>query len=173
MDAFPLCSATKERLEDLERNGFLPPESVFGWHLEEGGALAPHDGEVVVLASFYERIFGLPLHPFVRGLLFYYGWVLKTLHLNMILHIVCFIMLCKVYLRVEPHWKLWVTGDVCDHLSPPTPSEALLADRLWVLPRHMERVVSEGAYFHEINVVVIAEGYAIERSEEELDAIEE
>lgn len=53
------------------------------------------------------------------------------------------------------------------------PSMALLADRLWVLPRHVERVVPEGAYFHEINDVVIVEGYAIERSEEELDAIEE
>jgi hypothetical protein len=27
---------------------------------------------VVVLVSFYERGFGLPLHSFVQGLLFYY-----------------------------------------------------------------------------------------------------
>jgi hypothetical protein len=32
----------------------------------------PRDDEVVVLASFYERGFGLPLQPFVRGLLHYY-----------------------------------------------------------------------------------------------------
>jgi hypothetical protein len=73
MDVFPLCPATQERLEDLKRKEFLPPESVSSWRLEEGGsAPAPRDREVVVLASFYERGFRLPLHPFVWGLLFYY-----------------------------------------------------------------------------------------------------
>jgi hypothetical protein len=94
MDAFPLCSTTRERLDDLERKGFLPPELVSGWHLEEeGGVSAPRDGEVVVLASFYEHNFGHPLHPFMRGLLLYYGLELQNLHSNTVLHIVCFIML--------------------------------------------------------------------------------
>jgi hypothetical protein len=44
MDVFPLCSATQEHLEDLERKEFLPPKLVSSWHLEEGGSvLAPHD----------------------------------------------------------------------------------------------------------------------------------
>jgi hypothetical protein len=52
----------------MEAKGFLPLELISGWRLEEkGGALMPHDGEVVVLASFYKRGFGLPLYPFVRG----------------------------------------------------------------------------------------------------------
>jgi hypothetical protein len=71
MDVFPLRSFTQGRLEDLEKNGFHPPESVTGWQLEEeGGAPTPRNGEVVVLTSFYERDFGLPAS--VRaGLLFY------------------------------------------------------------------------------------------------------
>jgi hypothetical protein len=86
MDAFPLSSATRERLEDLERRGFLPPESISGWHLEEeGGAPALCDDEIVVLDSFYKRGFGLPLHPFMRGLLFYYGLELQNLYPNTIL----------------------------------------------------------------------------------------
>lgn len=63
MGTFSLCSATQERLKDLERKGFLPHESVSCWRLEEkGGAPASRDGKVVVLASFYECGFGLPLH---------------------------------------------------------------------------------------------------------------
>jgi hypothetical protein len=72
--AFPLCSTTREHLEDLERQGFISLEIVSGWCLEEeGSAPAPQDGEVMVLASFYKHGFGLPLRPFVWGLLFYYG----------------------------------------------------------------------------------------------------
>jgi hypothetical protein len=36
----------------------------------------PQDEEVVVLVPFYERRFGLPLHPFMRGLLFFYKLLL-------------------------------------------------------------------------------------------------
>jgi hypothetical protein len=83
MDSFPLCSITQSRLKDLERKGFVPLKSVLGWRLEEeGGALAWHDDEVVVLASFYERDFRLPLHSFVRGLLFYYNIELQYLRPN-------------------------------------------------------------------------------------------
>jgi hypothetical protein len=55
-----------------------------------------------MLASFYKRDFRLPLHPFVRGLLFYYGLELQNLHPNTVLHILCFIMLCEAYLGMEP-----------------------------------------------------------------------
>jgi hypothetical protein len=66
----------------------------------------PRDDEVVVLAPFYERGFGLPLHPFVRGLLFFYGLEIQNLHPNSILHLACFITLCEAFLGVDPHWKL-------------------------------------------------------------------
>jgi hypothetical protein len=68
-----------------------------------GGAPAPRDGKVLYLASLYECSFGLPLHPFVRGILFYYGMELQNLHPNTILHIACFTMLCEAYLSMPPH----------------------------------------------------------------------
>jgi hypothetical protein len=37
---------------------------------KEGDVPLPPDDEEVVLAPFYECGFGLPLHPFNRGLLF-------------------------------------------------------------------------------------------------------
>lgn len=79
LDSLPLCCITWSCLEDLERKGFLLPELISGWLLEEeGGAPAPYDGEVVVLASFYERGFGLPLHLFVLRSSSTMGWSSKT-----------------------------------------------------------------------------------------------
>jgi hypothetical protein len=48
-----------------------------------------------------------PLHDFLHGLLFTYGIQLHDLNPNTILHIACFIMLCKCFLGIEPHWALW------------------------------------------------------------------
>ena len=39
---------------------------------------------------------------FIRGILSYYGLELQNLHPNIILHIVCFIMLCEAYLSMAP-----------------------------------------------------------------------
>lgn len=65
------------------------------------------DGEVVVLSSFHERDFGLPLYPVRAGLLFFYGLDIQNLHPNLVIHIACFITLCEAYLGMELHWKLW------------------------------------------------------------------
>lgn len=79
-----------------------------------------------------------------------------------------------------------VVGKVCTHLSPPPPIKVPLIDRLRVLTSHVEHVVAEGAshrsglalgqmvsHCDEIDVAVIAEGFAVGRSDEELDAIED
>jgi hypothetical protein len=88
--------------------GVHPPTKVSGWRLEdEGEASQTRNKEVVVLASFYECGFGLPLHRFVRGLLHYYKLEIQNLHPNTILHIVCFIMLCEAFMGIDPYWKLW------------------------------------------------------------------
>jgi hypothetical protein len=78
------------------------------------------------------------------------------------------------------------TSEVCDHLSPTPPTHAPLIDRLLALLEHVEHVVLEGAFnmgslalgqmvsnFDEIDVGVIAVGFAACRSNEELDSIEE
>ena len=51
-----------------------------------------------MLASLYERGFGLPIHLFMHGLLFYYEPELQNLNPNTILHIACFITLCEVFM---------------------------------------------------------------------------
>jgi hypothetical protein len=67
----------------------------------------PWDDKVVVLAFFYERGFGFPLHPFVLGIMFYYGLELWNLHPNNILHIACFMTQCEACLSMAPHWMFW------------------------------------------------------------------
>lgn len=68
MSSFPACLIQDSRLLGLERKGFLHPKEASQWILEKKDDVPlPQDDEVVVLAPFYERGFGLPLHPFVRG----------------------------------------------------------------------------------------------------------
>jgi len=61
----------------------------------------------VVFASFLLRGFGVPAHPFLRGLLHFYGISLCALNPNSILHIAIFINLCEAYLGIEPHFNLF------------------------------------------------------------------
>jgi hypothetical protein len=51
---------------------------------------------------------GVPLHPFVRGIFFYYGLDFHHLAPNSILHLTAFITACKAFLGVEPHFDLWL-----------------------------------------------------------------
>ena len=68
---------------------------------------APRVDERVCFQSFFLRGFSLPIHPFVRGLLFAYHLQLHDLTPNGILHIACFITLCECFLGIYPHWGLW------------------------------------------------------------------
>jgi hypothetical protein len=104
MASFLACLMQVSRLLGLERKGFLPPKEVSRWILEkEGDVSLPQDDELVVLAPFYECVFGLPLHLFVWGLLFFYELEIQNLHPNSVLHMVCFITLCEVFLGIDPH----------------------------------------------------------------------
>ena len=49
----------------------------------------------------------LPLHPFVRGLLCFYGLQLYQLSPNSLLHIACYITLCECWLGFESHFGLF------------------------------------------------------------------
>jgi hypothetical protein len=60
----------------MEENG-LAPEDVLavGWRPPGVEKLAPtpRNEEIVSFITFHPLGLGLPLHPFVRGLLFFYG----------------------------------------------------------------------------------------------------
>jgi hypothetical protein len=57
--------------------------------------------------AFFYRGFSLPVHEFLRGLLFVYGMQLHQLTPNSLLHIACLITLCEAFLGIDPHWILW------------------------------------------------------------------
>jgi hypothetical protein len=67
----------------------------------------PKDGFRVMFFAFLLRRLSLPAHKFLRGLLFVYGVQLHQLTPNSLLHIACFITLCKSFLGIDPHYLLW------------------------------------------------------------------
>ena len=49
-----------------------------------------------------------PLHPFIRGLMYYYGIDFHDLSPNSFLNISAFIVVCEAFLRIQPHFGLWL-----------------------------------------------------------------
>src|SRR4051812_15891986 len=78
--------------------------------LPEAGQLlpTPRPHERVVFLPHFLRGLGFPLHPFVRGLKFYYGLDFHDLAPNFILNISAFIVVCEAFLRIRPHFGLWL-----------------------------------------------------------------
>ena len=80
----------------------------------EGTARIPGNEEIptpavderVCFQTFFPRGFSLPIHPFVRGLLYAHQLQLHDLTPNGVLHIACFITLCEGFLGIYPHWGL-------------------------------------------------------------------
>ena len=66
-----------------------------------------------MFVSHFLRGLGLALDPFVRGLMFYYGLDFHDLTPDSLLHISTFIVVCEAFLRITPHFDLWLkTFDV-------------------------------------------------------------
>ena len=74
------------------------------------GADRPHPEphERLVFIPHFVRGLGFPLHPFVRGLMFYYGLDFHDLAPNSFLNISAFIVVCEAFLRIPPHFGLWL-----------------------------------------------------------------
>jgi hypothetical protein len=58
---------------------------------------------VVVLVPFYECGFEIPMHPFMWGLIFFYGLVIQNHHPNSVLNMAYFITLCEAFSGINPH----------------------------------------------------------------------
>ncbi|XP_073353933.1 uncharacterized protein [Aegilops tauschii subsp. strangulata] len=97
---------TNKDVEDLKLAGYLSPD--IAHRAPEEGQLVPTPcaGERVVFIPHFIRGLGFPLHPFVRGLIFYYGLDFHDLAPNSFLHISTFTIICKAFLRVQPHFGL-------------------------------------------------------------------
>ena len=72
------------------------------YRLPDAGQLIPTPGphERVVFLPHFLRGLGFPLHPFVRGLMFYYGLDFHDLAPNFILNISAFIVVCEASLCI-------------------------------------------------------------------------
>ena len=104
------------QLAMLQVQGYLPPSDLVpvraGLTTYNGEALAekfpnPNLGERVCFVSFLLWGAGFPIHPFLRGLLEYYGLQLHNLTPGSILHIAGFVALCELFLGYEAHFDLW------------------------------------------------------------------
>ena len=78
--------------------------------LPDAGQIIPTLGpnETVVFLAHFARGLGFPLHPFVRGVMFYYGLDFHDLAPNFILNISVFIVVCEAFLCIKPHFGLWL-----------------------------------------------------------------
>ena len=106
-------SVTEGHIQKLRIAGYL--SSDIAHRLPDEGELipTPRPHERVVFLPHFLRGLGFPLHSFVRGLMFYYGLDFHDLAPNSLLHISTFIVVCEDFLRITPHFGLWLkTFDV-------------------------------------------------------------
>ena len=119
------CTISHDQLVELQTQGFLPPAYLVpvraGLATFDGGEQAesfpnPSRGERVCLVPYLLRGIGFPIHPFLRGLLEYYGLqlhnftpasILHNFTPASILHITGYVALCELFLGCEAHFELW------------------------------------------------------------------
>ena len=94
-------SVTEGKIKKLRKAGYLSDD--IAHRLPDVGQLipTPRPHERVVFLPHFLRGLGFPLHPFVRGLMFYYGLDFHDLAPN-------FIVVCEAFLRIQPHFGLWL-----------------------------------------------------------------
>ena len=129
MAPWPQSTATEARLAVLVEEGVLPAKELIDWRAAGGEEFpTPNTGEIVVHSAFFQRGLSIPVHPFLRGLLYWYGLELHTLNPNGLLHVSCFITLCECFLGIEPHF------DLRSSCSPPSRSRTGTTRPWWEAP---------------------------------------
>ena len=101
-------SFTEEDIKKLREARYLTSEISHRLPARGQVILTPEPGESVVFVSHFLRGLGFGLHPFVRGLMFYYGLDFHDLAPDCFLHISAFIVVCEAFLRITTHFGLWV-----------------------------------------------------------------
>ncbi|XP_044443710.1 uncharacterized protein [Triticum aestivum] len=101
-------SAKEKEVAELRAAGYMTAE--IRHRLPDPGQIIPttNPGERVVFIHHFLRGLGFPLHQFVRGWMFFYGLDFHDLAPNAILNIMAFIIVCEAFLRVRPHFGLWL-----------------------------------------------------------------
>ena len=103
-----VSSITEGHIKKLGKAGYLSNDIMR--RLPDEGQLipTPRPHERVVFLPHFLRGLGFPLHPFFRGLMFYYGLDFHDLAPNFVLNISAFIVVCEAFLRIRPHFGLWL-----------------------------------------------------------------
>ena len=99
-------SVMEEQIQKLRNAGYLASNIVHRLPDERELIPTPRPHERVVFLPHFLRGLGFPLHPFVRGLMFYYGLDFHDLAPNFILNISAFIIVCEAFLCTSPHFGL-------------------------------------------------------------------
>ena len=101
-------SVMEEDIMKLREAGYLATD--IAHRLPDEGQIIPtlEPHKRVVFLAHLVRGLGFPLHPFVRGIMFYYGLDFHDLAPNFILNISAFIIVCEAFLRIKPHFGLWL-----------------------------------------------------------------
>ena len=87
-------SVIEENITKLQEAGYLAANIVHMLPTEGQITPTPKSRERVVFLPHFVRGLGFPLHPFVRGLMYYYGLDFHELAPNFILNISAFIVVC-------------------------------------------------------------------------------
>ena len=97
-----VSSVTEENITKLRGAGYLAAD--IAHRLPDVGQIipTPEPHERVVFLTHFVRGLGFPLHPFVRGLMFYYGLDFHDLAPNSFLNISAFNVVCEAFLRTPP-----------------------------------------------------------------------
>ena len=103
-----VSSVMEGDIKKLRRAGYLPDDIAHS--LPDEGQLipTPRPHERVVFLTHFLRGLRFPLHPLVWVLMFYYGLDFHDLAPNFILNISAFIVVCEAFLRIKPHFVLWL-----------------------------------------------------------------
>ena len=95
-------------LNQLVVDGVLPDMATVGWQPANCESFpTPTSDEMVALEDYFYRGFGVPIHPFLRGLIDYYGISFCNLSPNSFLHVSVLIHFYETYLGILPHFDLF------------------------------------------------------------------
>ena len=98
-----MASTVKEKhITNLRAAGYLAANIVHRLPAKKQIIPTLEPNERVVFIPHFLRELGFPLHPFVCGLMFYYGLDFHDLAPNSYLHISPFIVVCEALLRIPP-----------------------------------------------------------------------
>ena len=103
-----VSSIMEGHVKRLRKAGYLAADITHWLSAARQIVPTPEPYERVVFLPHFVRGLGFPLHPFVHGLIFYYGLDFHDLAPNFILNISAFIVVCEAFLCIQPHFGLWL-----------------------------------------------------------------